>query len=84
MAKRPVTAVRFRPVVGLRFDGEGDDGDSTTMRLQRPVADAFRKLARHEGKRLSDLLSDMIVVYVRERHPDAEVDYGTTKPNRED
>ncbi len=50
------------------------------MRLDRDVANVMRRLASHERKPLSQLLSDMLSVYCAQKHPDLTLVFEDEQP----
>ena len=65
-------ALSVAKVRDLKFKKEATRS-SSTMKLDADTADLIRRLASYEGKRLSELLNDMLVVYVRTEHPNLEL-----------
>jgi hypothetical protein len=56
----------------------GPQPKKATLTVEMNVADMVRRLASYEGrpKKLSDLLSDMLEIYIKERHPGVKVIVG--------
>ncbi len=46
----------------------GEAKSVSTMKVDADVADLIRRVVRKEKRRLSDVLHDMLVTYVREKH----------------
>ncbi len=58
---------------GIRERSKLAKTPKSTMQVDQDVADLVRRLAGYEGRRLSELLNDMLIVYLRERWPNLEL-----------
>ncbi len=45
------------------------------MVIERHVAKLVRKVAKVEGRRLSDVVCDMLILYVKSKHPSWHIEF---------